>query len=370
MWRKASMLGSDATAPGALPTPAQMSHLESQMNAVSRSFAVVVAYLEQPLRVQLSTAYLLCRVADNIEDCTEDSAWKSVRFDEFDGMLFEPQAAPDVLGSWDEYPWPGLTTDERKLMGQAGGAELWRIYASITAPERATIRRWVQAMTEGMKHLEDPSRVPNFVERRGVKVLDGRDDYNYYCYIVAGTVGHMATELVTHRYSINGATGSRLLDASEACGRALQKTNILKDFAEDLERGVCYLPDEWLRMSDHAPLALGGASGEFKRAVLDDILSELEVATQYVIDLPLEARDYRMASLLCLLPALQTNLLAAREQQKLFTAEHRYKISRSILGQCLMDARGMIGDNSRIRSYSSELQQEIRRTLNQDRKTM
>jgi farnesyl-diphosphate farnesyltransferase len=341
----------------------QVSYLEARMNAVSRSFAVVVASLEQPLRAQLATAYLLCRVADNIEDCAQSATWKAARFAEFDHLLTEPEAARDVLGAWDGDAWPGLTPDERRLMGLAEGAQLWQIYASVPASEQAIIRRWVSAMSEGMTHLDDPETSPNFVERHGVKVLARRDDYDDYCFIVAGTVGHMATELVLHQYHVNGETGGRLVGASEACGRALQKTNILKDFAEDLERGVAYLPDEWLHMADYAPLAFGGAPLEFKRIVLEDILSELEVATQYVIDLPLEASGYRMASLLCLLPALQTNLLAAQEQQKLFTREHRYKISRAVLGQCLLDARQMVNHNSAIRSYSDRSQEEIRRSL-------
>jgi phytoene/squalene synthetase len=82
-------------------------------------------------------------------------------------------------------------------------------------------------MVEGMMHLDDAGREPVFLDVSGVKVLARPHDYNRYCYIVAGTVGHMATQLVTQRYGINGARRHRLLEASEACGRALQKTNVL-----------------------------------------------------------------------------------------------------------------------------------------------
>ena len=43
-------------------------YLAQCMDDVSRSFALVVRVLEEPLRYQLAAAYLLCRVADNIED--------------------------------------------------------------------------------------------------------------------------------------------------------------------------------------------------------------------------------------------------------------------------------------------------------------
>jgi farnesyl-diphosphate farnesyltransferase len=345
----------------------QENYLEAQMNLVSRSFAVVVGCLEQPLRAQFATAYLLCRVADNIEDCAAATAWKADRFAEFERSLAEPDRAPDLLVAWQAAPWSGLTPDERGLMG-GSGAELWRIYAAIPPVQRAVIRRWVWAMSEGMIHLDEPGREPIFLDVGGISVLARPVDYNHYCYIVAGTVGRMATELVAERYGIDGAVRGRLLEASEACGRALQKTNILKDFAEDLQRGVCYLPDEWLQMGDRSPLAFGGAPLSFKQIVFEDLLAELDAATQYVRDLPREAGDYRLASLLCLLPALQTNLLAAREADRLFTADHRYKISRVTLGQCMLDARRMIGDNAGILAYSRGLQKEIRHALLNARK--
>ena len=50
----------------------------------------------------------------------------------------------------------------------------------------------------------------------------------------AGTVGHLATELVILQYQLSDDVAQRSAHAAEACGRALQKTNIVKDFAEDL----------------------------------------------------------------------------------------------------------------------------------------
>ena len=46
-------------------TSAQQWYLDTFMNKVSRSFAVVVACLEAPLNHVMATAYLLCRVVDN-----------------------------------------------------------------------------------------------------------------------------------------------------------------------------------------------------------------------------------------------------------------------------------------------------------------
>jgi phytoene/squalene synthetase len=45
--------------------PAQQQYLTAAMNNVSRSFALVVPCIEEPLRDYFATAYLLCRVVDN-----------------------------------------------------------------------------------------------------------------------------------------------------------------------------------------------------------------------------------------------------------------------------------------------------------------
>ena len=47
--------------------PLQRTYLTVTMDRVSRSFALVVPWLEDPLQDYVSTAYLLCRALDNIE---------------------------------------------------------------------------------------------------------------------------------------------------------------------------------------------------------------------------------------------------------------------------------------------------------------
>ena len=339
--------------------PAQENYLSAQMNKVSRSFAVVVSVLEQPLRGYLSIAYLLCRVADNIEDCEFPLDWKKERFSEFIHLLGNPSKAGKVLEYWDEVSWSGLTLDEENLMRFSAGRDLWNTYASIRSVEQEIIQRWITVMADGMSHIGEVGYPPAFIEEQGVQLLAGKNDYDDYCYLVAGTVGHMATELVIDYYNLNEEASNEALRTCEACGRALQKTNILKDFMEDLERGISYLPGEWLREADYAPLRLEGARLDWKQMVFEDILSELNTATEHVLALPKHATGYRMATLLCLLPALQTNLLAAKRRDQLFTRNHTYKISRLAMSKCLLDARRMVQKDDQILAYSQRMQAEV-----------
>ena len=77
---------------------------------------------------------------------------------------------------------------------------------------------------------------------------------------MAGTVGHMSTDLLIEHYGVGSDTAQRLRAMAEACGRGLQKTNIVKDFAKDLNRGMCYLPDRWLQEAVFA-VGIGGSAG-------------------------------------------------------------------------------------------------------------
>jgi farnesyl-diphosphate farnesyltransferase len=340
-------------------TSAQKKYLEQQLDKVSRSFALVIPFIEPPVRDYLATAYLLCRVADNIEDCAEPHAWKQARFEEFQQMLDAPQAAARTLGAWEQCAWPGLRADERQMMGAGLGLPLWQIYAAIPDPVRAHVSHWIGVMATGMSRLGDGDQPPTFVRRQGIDVLATELDYNAYCYYVAGTVGALASELIIQEYELPAAAAATLQARADACGRSLQKTNIVKDFAEDVRRGVCYLPDTWLHAVDHAPLVLQGADLPWKARVIGNVLAELRDAVEYVLALPPKAQGYRRASLLCLFSSYHTMLAAAQRHTTLFTAAHQVKISRATMVQCMSDAGKLLRDDQAIRRYCLQMADEV-----------
>ncbi len=339
-------------------------YLSIWMNKVSRSFAVVVTCLEEPLIHFMAAAYLICRVVDNIEDCEQPPAWQRERFAEFVQLLHDPGLAVDVLAGWGRQAWPGLSDDERRMMDLPDGTGLWGIYALLPTSTRETIARWVTIMAEGMQHITHPNQASMWVRHNGVQMLNNEADYNRYCYYVAGTVGYLASELVIEHYRIPGRAADQLLEDCEACGRGLQKTNIVKDFAEDLARGVCYLPNTWMREVDFSPLSLSGAPAGWKHGVLNDVMDELQDAIDYVRALPFTARGYRLASLMCLLPAYQTLILAAHNQRRLFTADHQVKISRQTFVGCLQDAQAMLADNDAILQFGRAMELAVAKAFN------
>jgi len=73
------------------------------------------------------------------------------------------------------------------------------------------------------------------------------DDYRLYCRRVAGAVGMLSVRVF-------GGTGPAADDLAVTLGEALQTTNILRDLAEDAERGRLYLPRELLDKHGLTPL--------------------------------------------------------------------------------------------------------------------
>lgn len=341
----------------------QRAYLARYMNGVSRSFAIVAPEVDAPLADYLATAYLICRVVDNIEDTVKPFAWRQARFAEFSMLLSTPSARGRILGNWQGLDWPGLSDSEREMMTLRDGQALWQIYEELPGLVRAPIQRWAGVMASGMERSSNPSGGDFFVTRGDVRLPHSKQDYDLYCFYVAGTVGRMISELAISFYEVEERAARILIQGSDACGRALQKTNIVKDFAEDLERGYSFLPAQWLAEVDYAPLALHGVPHYWKTKVLLDVVDELEDSVNYVLALPQKAAGFRRAGLLMMLPAFETIRLAAQRLPMLFTPQHAVKISRAKMGQSVLRARQMAADDEAIQAYAGRMSRQIRAQL-------
>lgn len=335
----------------------QKEYLETWMNNVSRTFALITPCFEEPLDSLMSTAYLICRVADNIEDSQNDFEWKKHRFFELKIMMEKPSEAQNILSSWSSENWIGLQPIQQHFLKE--NLMLWKIYELIPSKDQLIIQKWIKIMIEGMEQMQNPSQAPIELSENGIQLLKTEKDYDTYCYFVAGTVGRMGTELAINQYNLSSEISQKILNYCEFCGKALQKTNIIKDFVEDLDRGICYLPDTWMQEIDRKPLYLKGASKTWIEKVLTNVINELNKSVEYVVTIPYQAVGYRLASLMCLLPAYQTILSAAQKQEHLFTPDHSIKISRNCFSECIKNANSMINDNNALVSYSQNLQKDI-----------
>ncbi|HEY4440885.1 MAG TPA: squalene/phytoene synthase family protein [Candidatus Elarobacter sp.] len=263
---------------------------------VSRTFALGIKLLPPRLEAPVRIGYLLCRIADTIEDdliLAPDR--KAALLDAF-VACFDDERAADAFGT----VAAELTAndDYRELVAETGSVFFtWRV---LDAPTRAILQRWVAVMAGGMRRFV-------LAHPHGIRIASV-EEYREYCYYVAGTVGHLLTELWHEHSSVIGnKTYARLLENCEAFGEALQTVNILKDIAWDAEReNAIYIPSELLDAvgSGHEAILVAErrtANRDALAPLMQLAQDDLERALRYVEALPAAAVRIR---LFCILPVL------------------------------------------------------------------
>jgi farnesyl-diphosphate farnesyltransferase len=213
-----------------------MADLEQLLLHTSRTFALSIPLLPEPTRSEVTIAYLLFRIADTFEDAPGWQAAEKVAALERFGALLAAPADDEIAAAaraWcDAVPCaqPGY----RELLGEVPYV-LDRFFALAPAAVDL-VRHHTRRTIAGMER---------YVERAG----EGGDleladlaDLRAYCYVVAGIVGELLTELFLLGRPALAAVAPALRERSPVFGEGLQLVNILKDAAADAREGRRYLP--------------------------------------------------------------------------------------------------------------------------------
>ncbi|MGH7727987.1 MAG: phytoene/squalene synthase family protein [Vulcanimicrobiaceae bacterium] len=275
---------------------AALAFVQHIIGRVSRTFAIGISVLPGELGRAVLVGYLLCRIADTIEDDGSATAARRQALLAQFLRCFEDPAEP-----------LRFARDAADIRGGSAYLELLRgtplvfeVLHSLPAPSAAILERWTRELALGMS--EFVGRYP-----AGIRIQT-MAEYRRYCYYVAGTVGHLLTDLWKYHCSLVGERDyRRLLVNCEAFGEALQTINILKDIAWDIEHeNAAYIPEELLRArgSSHATMLEGdwrAQNREALRALVELARSDLAAAVEYLGAIPKMAMHIR---LFCLLPIL------------------------------------------------------------------
>ncbi len=227
--------GTDETAPTNNFELTKTQEQEQEMlQGVSRSFALTIPQLPEGLRQRVTTAYLLCRIADTIEDEeTLPAEAKRSFFNEFNSLLLDHNMRP-VRGFVDHllpFLSDGTLPAEKELVRQT--ELVFTSFFSFSERQREILARCLRIMSDGMLR---------FQETKNPAGLPALSDMIEYCYHVAGVVGEMLTELFCDHSEEIAAQRNGMLSLAPSFGQGLQMTNILKDVWEDQERGACWFP--------------------------------------------------------------------------------------------------------------------------------
>lgn len=175
--------------------------IRRRVEAAGTSFYWAMRMLPQERRDGMYAVYAFCREVDDIAD-----DW--------------PEAErPAGLAMWHDEIEAVYAGRPRQLIARALEAPVARF---------ALRKQDFHDIIDGMEmDSGEPIRAPD------VATLD------LYCARVAAAVGHLSVHVF-------GDPGEAAHQVADALGRALQLTNILRDLAEDAERGRLYLPRELL----------------------------------------------------------------------------------------------------------------------------
>ncbi|MFD1684764.1 phytoene/squalene synthase family protein [Halobellus litoreus] len=222
---------------------ADLQWCHESVQGVSRTFALTVDVLDEPMSSYICLGYLVCRIADTVEDASHIPATEQAELlRTYDAVLDPEEETPPETFANDVEPY--LPDD----------AELTDDWAVVRDSPR--VLRTFQSLPEDVQNaVVPPARelvqgMADFVERyedHGGLRIQTRSELEEYCYYAAGTVGNLITNLVT-RHDVAADRRRRLYDTAEEFGLLLQLVNISKDVYDDYttEDNV-YLPAEWLR---------------------------------------------------------------------------------------------------------------------------
>ena len=239
-----------------------MADLDRLLLSTSRTFALAIPCLPEPPRREVGTAYLLFRIADAFEDAgrwpRED---RLAALGDLGALLRDPSRAraPQLARRW----VAARPCDEEgylELLGETPGvlAEL----DGFTPARREIIVRHALRTAEGMAGF-----VVRADDLGGLK-LSSVPELKGYCYVVAGIVGELLTDLFLDVEPALEKIAPLLRTRSVAFGEGLQLVNILKDSEADARDGRVYLPD-----------------GVPRREIFGMARTDLQAAGEYVLGL-------------------------------------------------------------------------------------
>ncbi len=266
------------------------------ISRVSRTFAIGIAVLPGDLGKAVLVGYLLCRIADTIED---DGSATAERRQEllarFLACFDDPSKAEQFAAEASD-----IQADASYVELMNGTKLVFELHRSLPKKSADIVEKWTRELTIGMS--EFVGRYPT-----GIRIQT-MPEYRRYCYYVAGTVGHLLTDLWHfHSPLVADRDYERLLVNCEAFGEALQTINILKDIAWDIEHeNAAFIPEELLRArgSSHQTILHGDwrvRNREALVALVQLAKEDIHKSLDYFNAIPKMALQIR---LFCLLPIL------------------------------------------------------------------
>ncbi|WP_132060611.1 phytoene/squalene synthase family protein [Halorussus amylolyticus] len=319
------------------------------VRGVSRTFAITIDVLEEPMKSAICVGYLLCRIPDTVEDAGHIPADEQVELlNRYDRSLDpdDPATVESFQTAVEEWlPAPDERNDDWEVVANAD--RVFRAFESQPPEIRDAVRDPARELVSGMGMF-----VERYADEGGLRIQTPAE-LEEYCHYVAGTVGELITNLAC-RNGVNAEDERRLYERAESFGRLLQLVNIAKDVHDDYhEENNVYLPETWLRSEGVSPEEVTHPDNEegvaaVVRRTADRARSYLEDSQAYLEAVPLEGGNTLGAWAIPYLLAVGT-LREVSERPRDAVRDRNIKISReevhAVIGAFASEAdRDAVGD--------------------------
>lgn len=225
----------------------EQSNLDPLLQSVARTFYLSLTYLPKAICEPMSLAYLLARLSDTIVDA------QLVPF-------ALRQEALSSLKVWIQNPQNESHFNEIERQMTLCTSYFFDQDLALIQHTQVLIARFL-AQPEAIQTLiqevltwiftGQEKDLTYFDRVSGIGYFKTPEELDHYLYLVAGCVGEFWTKLgVLCIPNFSTKPLDMLLPKAVAFGKALQLTNILKDFPHDLLQGRCYLPVPHMQFSE------------------------------------------------------------------------------------------------------------------------
>ncbi len=304
-----------------------MTYCRAMLPRVSRTFAPTILMLPEALEKPVTVAYLLCRIADTVED-TERLKLNDKRLllEKFINIFkINEQNLPAFLNAIADFP--SECADDELVHNIE---RVMSVFYSFPEKAQKHIGFWVVEMSRGMSKFAQAGGLKKLAFLRSMKDLD---EYMYY---VAGTVGYLLTALFSsYSQKITPPLQKRLTKLAESFGKGLQLVNIIRDMTTDLRRGQSYIPEELLLKYEldrktifekqNAPQA-----EKLFIELVDRAVAHLDQALDYILLIPKEEKGIRLFCMLPVFWAMRT-LQKIQENTLALLGNEKVKVSRKMI---------------------------------------
>ncbi|SSD60012.1 probable Squalene synthase [Saccharomycodes ludwigii] len=229
------------------------------LNLTSRSFAAVIMELNPELRNSIMLFYLILRALDTVED----------------DMSIDPKVKVPVLREFaskldtSDWKFEGCASTEKDRQVLLDFPCILKEYHKLKPEYQKVIKDITYKMGNGMA---DYILDENF-NLNGVATIK---DYDKYCHYVAGLVGDGLTQLIVLANFGTPDLYNENKQLMESMGLFLQKTNIIRDYAEDLNDGRSFYPQEvWCKYVKRLPDLAKNEDGKGVYCINDLVLNAL-----------------------------------------------------------------------------------------------